>query len=319
MLNVEWSGNWLDASKRESPISPYSFFLTPVFFYVNLLWLMPYFFKRETWYQYIFISFLVFTTPELIRLFYVLLSNDLPLSFSNINRAFWVQDNVLLGAINPVWLGLIPSAGYFLVKSYIINSKRLSDLENQRLRLELSLLKSQINPHFFLNSLNTLDGLIDQDLVKAKIYVQLLGKIYRFILSKGNEDVVTAAEELTFCNDYISLINIRFGDTYIFKHSGNKNLLEKKWLPPAAIQTLLENAVKHNVGTIQNPLIIQIHIEEQCIIVENKKLPKQGSQISTGTGLANLQARYRLLFNEEVIITDENNFKVLLPLIHDLS
>ncbi|MCF6361285.1 MAG: histidine kinase [Cyclobacteriaceae bacterium] len=189
-------------------------------------------------------------------------------------------------------------------------------MKNEVLTSNFEMLKSQVNPHFMFNSLNTLTALIYQNQDLAAKYVGQLSNVYRSVLSSGKHEVVTIEEELKMLDSYIFLQSIRFEG----KFKVNVDLsdeIKKKHIPPMVLQMLIENCIKHNEITSENPLIIKVFTEKQSICVKNKIAKKQvlpGDNSSIG--LTNIKARFKMLSDEPVKILDNGNeFIVKLPLL----
>lgn len=192
-------------------------------------------------------------------------------------------------------------------------------VENEKLRADnitthYEALKSQMDPHFMFNSLNTLQSLIKVDAEKANDYVQELSQVLRSTLQ--NKEVVTLEQELQGVKAYCNLMQIRYGDNLRFDFDINSNYLTKKVLP-LSVQGLIENAIKHNVISGKQPLHVTIATNPDGLLkVSNPIQPKIMEEPSNGIGLANLADRYRLKWNREVEILDDGKvFEVTLPLI----
>jgi sensor histidine kinase YesM len=192
-----------------------------------------------------------------------------------------------------------------------------SALENERLKQqnlqnELTALKNQIDPHFLFNSLNSLNCLI-RDNEEATAFVSKLSFMYRYILQSGDRDLVTVKEELKFLESYAHLIKARYRNRFSIEISIDHADLDKQ-LPPLALQSMVENAVKHNEISETNPLIVKIFSKDDAICVENPIRPRTTLAEGTGSGLANLQKRYFLLAKRNMTISTENQrFSVELP------
>lgn len=200
---------------------------------------------------------------------------------------------------------------YQLIREEDISEKEL--LKQESLKNELEALKNQINPHFLFNSLNSLNSLI-RDNKPATTFVNKLSFMYRYILQSGSQDLVTIKEELKFLESYIYLIKTRYRDRFQIDINVDENVLNKK-LPALALQLLVENAVKHSEISETNPLLVKVYSEDDFVIVENLIKPRTTFVDSTGNGLVNLNKRYELLKNNNIIISDTNQvFKVKLPL-----
>lgn len=194
-----------------------------------------------------------------------------------------------------------------------------TQLENQEfkqahLRAQLLSLQQQISPHFLFNSLSTLKNVTNES--DTKKYVVQLSHVYRYLLSINEHQTTTLAEELKFINAYLYILNVRF-ENALNVTINIPNDFCNYLIPPLSLQLLIENAIKHNVASFEHPLHIEIYInEQQELVVNNPYQPKNIPVESTKLGLKNINDRYRLLFNREIIIDQtEANFTILLPLI----
>lgn len=187
--------------------------------------------------------------------------------------------------------------------------------ENKIVQAELELLKRQINPHFLFNNFSTLTSLIEEDPQLAVEYVQRLSIIYRHILKDEKLQIVPLRNELDFISSYLFLYKIRYQDSLIVMVDIPERLMEKG-IATATMQLLIENAIKHNSISKQNPLKIEIFSENNFIIVKNNINPIVKRTESTGIGLRNISYRYELLSKKAIIIThNENIFLVKVPLL----
>lgn len=211
----------------------------------------------------------------------------------------------------------------FTLLIYLISENQKRVTENQSLVIEnlknrYNALKSQINPHFLFNSLNTLTGLIGYDNERAQEYVSQLSKVFRYTMQ--NREVVRLSEEVRFAESYIYLMKIRYHDGLQVQMEIAERY-ENRYIIPSGLQVLIENAIKHNVVSTRNPLHISIETTPGGTIrVKNNLCKKTGESVSNGLGLANLNEQYRLMFDEEIVIlADEEMFLVELPLIEDME
>lgn len=203
-----------------------------------------------------------------------------------------------------------------------LNSERESDIvkmertEKSKIQAELDVLKSQIDPHFIFNSLNTLSYLISQDPESAKRFNDTLAKVYRYILIKKEKDLVQLKEEIEFAMNFFYLLKIRYQQGLVMKIEINNIISENYLLPPLSIQILIENAIKHNHFTEKNPLRIEVKVIEEHVTVTNNRHVKQFEIQSSQIGLKNLSERYKLITNSVISITDNKDyFRVTLPIL----
>ena len=192
-------------------------------------------------------------------------------------------------------------------------------LENEALQAEnmksrFMALKNQVDPHFLFNSLNTLNSLIKTDADKAQEYVQQLSFVFRYTLQ--NKEVITLEEELKFTQAYCHLMKIRYGENLQFTHHINEGY-HAYYVIPLSLQTLVENAIKHNVVSNRLPLPITFFTStNETITVSNPIQPKKELETGESIGLSNLSERYRLMWNKEITVRNSDGlFEVEIPLI----
>lgn len=227
---------------------------------------------------------------------------------------------ILANLIKCLIVDIIVLLSTFLLFSMEQRQKAL--LENEKLiveniRIRYEALKNQVDPHFLFNTLNTLDGLIGLDNIKAHDYLQNLSQVFRYAIS--NKEILSVDEELNFTESYADLMRIRYGDNLRIEYHIDEKY--RSWfIMPISLQLLVENAIKHNVISNRHPLIITIETtSDNTIRVLNTIQLKQDDEQGTGIGLANLSERYSLLFQKEITINKTDVFCVELPLIKDLE
>jgi sensor histidine kinase YesM len=205
--------------------------------------------------------------------------------------------------------------GILFTKKFYEGQLIVTKTKQQQKENELKLLRSQIDPHFLFNNLNTLDSLIDSDSEKAKEYINRLSLIYRYLIQTKDSEVMELSKEIQFAENYMFLIKTRFGDDYDFQID-KKVAIKDKFIPTGAIQSLLENVVKHNKPKSKEVIKTSISIEGDWLIVTNTKSTIASKNESFGTGLENLRTRYQLLSDKEIIIEDSKiTFQVIIPII----
>lgn len=205
----------------------------------------------------------------------------------------------------------------FTALLYMWNMNQESLMENQKLSLEnlqnrYDALKNQVDPHFLFNSLNTLNGLIGFDDEKAQEYLTELSSVFRYTMQ--NKPLIQLCDELKFAESYMYLMKIRYNDGLQIDYKADEKYMEY-YILPFGLQMLIENAIKHNVISMKYPLHITIETtDNDTIRVKNSLRPKSDNS-SSGIGLANLDERYKLVFNKGIeIMQDENSFMVEIPL-----
>ena len=199
-----------------------------------------------------------------------------------------------------------------VVTLYYWRSREKAERERDKFRLQA--LENQLSPHFVFNNFSILADLIEVDPNRASAYLMNLSKVYRYTLSHLDHDMVTLQEELEFLNRYLALLKQRFGEGIQVRIAPEVDQLQGK-LPPAALQMLIENAIKHNEHTQARPLIINVTTDGQRISVSNRKQSITTGE-STHMGQHNIAERYRLLTSQKVIINStQDEYCVTIPLI----
>jgi len=226
---------------------------------------------------------------------------------------------ILLAIVNCIFI--FGNLIIFIFMNYIIliHNKAKLELENTQLKMKnmeatYLQLKNQIQPHFLFNALNTLKSLIKKQPTTAEEYLKHLSDLLRRTISQNQESTVSLSDEIQLCTDYIELQKTRFGDSLKFSSNIPENM--EGFLPGFAIQQLLENAIKHNAFTTEDPLYIDITNNNGTITVCNNKHKKSFSEESTGIGLMNLSERYKIISGDDIIIKDsEDSFSVTIKIL----
>ncbi len=189
------------------------------------------------------------------------------------------------------------------------------ELQRHFVQSQLEGLRNQVNPHFLFNSLNTLIYLIPEDASRAVSFVQKLSKVYRYVLESRAAAVIPLRDEIEYLNAYIYLLRERFGENLqvnIAELNGQSN----STIVPLTLQILFENAIKHNVISAEKPLKIEVFPENGHLTVRNNLQLKNQVMDSTGVGLENIRARYRMLTQQEIgVAITADYFTVSLPVI----
>lgn len=205
---------------------------------------------------------------------------------------------------------------YHIWRDNLVETEKIKKTFTQSQMLAL---KSQVNPHFLFNSLNTLSSLIAEDEKEAENFLNEMSKVYRYMLRGDDEPLVPLQSELRFIDSYLHLLTKRYGQSLQVKKNIDAED-HQKLVPPLSLQVLIENAFSQNSMSKTEPL--QIHICSQGgteLLVRNNRNPKTVSHvIDFETGLDNLVTKYRLLTASRVVIRDEGQQRsVLLPLIQN--
>lgn len=242
-----------------------------------------------------------------------------------INRYFlWIS---LLAFI--VFMGLLLVSRYQLKKEFLENLKVVEEKEqlinaNEKYQkenalLQLNQLKKKMNPHFLFNSLNSLHILIESKPELSQEFLLKLSDVYRYLLENKEGDLILVKKELRFLNQYFFLQKIRFGASIqvLINNTVDEAKVYTKKIPFLALETVVENAIKHNEFTKQNPLQIELLFYENYIEVINTYTPRKTPKAASHKlGLIYLKNTYNF-YNIEGFQTEitGNKFKCRLPLL----
>ncbi|MBQ8100358.1 MAG: histidine kinase [Paludibacteraceae bacterium] len=188
---------------------------------------------------------------------------------------------------------------------YFRQSQRiLHEEQQQRTQAEYQykLLRQQLNPHFLFNCLNILDYLIQNDeKQRAGDYLHKLAGVYRYVLSAEGKDVVELREEYDFAEQYTDLLKERFPEGLLVQDEIEEAELGRHIIP-LTLQVLLENAIKHNIVSADQPLHVEIGTRNGQLYVSNNLQPRISSAASTGVGLRNIESLYKSLTGRGITI-----------------
>lgn len=236
------------------------------------------------------------------------------ISTSNfLNQLFRVE---LSSALKQFIVWILLASAFFFYTIWRKSIEREQQLREENLKYKYRNLKSQVNPHFLFNSLNTLSEIVYDDAKKADSYIQRLSGIYRYILDNEETDLIPLSEELDFVKQYFSLQKER--DNSKISLEINVQNTNRYKIIPVSLQLLVENALKHNVVSLEKPMKIRIYNIDEYVIVSNTLQRKSIIENSTQTGLSNLRNRVKLIIGKEIIVEEKNNrFNVKMPVIRE--
>lgn len=206
------------------------------------------------------------------------------------------------------------------VSTQFFRNWRASLLEVERYKTEtvkaqLQSLKSQVNPHFLFNNLSVLTSLVYKDQDKAADFINQLSKVYRYLLDSQDKELVKLETELEFIRSYVFLLQIRFDKNLIFDWQVPDRALTL-YLPPLALQYLVENVIKHNEVSDEHHLKIELSAEGEKLIIKNNLQRRSHIEGTSGTGLRNIRQRYLYFTEKEVeVLETHEHFIVKLPLL----
>lgn len=189
-------------------------------------------------------------------------------------------------------------------------------LEKEKVRAELLQLKGIVNPHFLFNNLNSLSSLISENPDQAQKFLDELTQVFRYLLRNNQTELTTLAEELKFIQTYYHLLRTRYGQAINMEIKTDESYNDLR-IPPLTLQLLVENAVKHNSLQKDNPLYIElIPASGKRLMIRNTISLKEGRVESTGIGLQTINARYRMLNRQGVVIEkNDKSFTAIISLI----
>lgn len=224
-----------------------------------------------------------------------------------------IKNGLIVAVINLIVAAILEAVIWFKRNQ---QSKVIAEqLEKENAEIRFETLKGQLNPHFLFNSLNVLSSLIGKDAEKAREFVDEFSMVYRYTLDVIDKQVVELSEEVEFVKAFLYLQKIRFGEAMSYEINIYAEKLSR-FVPPLALQTLLENCFKHNRSAEGSPLRIKIYDEENFIFVVNNLQMKNNRADSKGIGLNNLKKRYALLSKvEPEFSVTENEYIAKIPLI----
>ncbi|MFD3409123.1 histidine kinase [Aquirufa sp. HETE-83D] len=212
---------------------------------------------------------------------------------------------------------------YRLISDRMKEDEQVKEQENERLKSELSFLRSQISPHFMFNVLNSVVSLSRRKPEMVEQVVVKLSELMRYMIYETNDSIVPISKELVYLESYIDLQKIRFGDDIHidFKHELGPI---SSHIEPMLLIPFVENAFKHGVGFIENPTI-EIELKDSATELYFKVANKKGASIneikdeSSGIGLANVKRRLELLYptNHRLEVLDSgSDFTISLTIQH---
>ncbi len=201
----------------------------------------------------------------------------------------------------------------FFYKQWKHHFSKSVRLEKDNIQAKYETLKTQINPHFLFNSLNSLTNLVEDNETAVK-YIGDLSDFFRYMLSSRDKELVLVREEINLLKKYIHLQESRFKNNLDIEVDVPESYYHYA-IPPLVLQMLVENSIKHNIISRDKPLKVSVRTEGERLVVENNLQKKSGIS-STGQGLRNITDRYKLFTVCDVEIAETAAvFKVVIPLL----
>ena len=257
------------------------------------------------------LSFFIFTFMGVVIdyvILHVLLSNKL--EYDIIRRII----NTLSVAFLLVDVFALTSAFLYFRQSQKITLE-LEQIEKEKATLQSQILQKNLEPHFLFNNLSVLSGLARKKPEQIEDFIDDFSNVYRYYLNHGKKQLVELKDELSFLNNYMNLMEKRFRSAY---QIDNKIKKTDGFIVPCSLQLCVENAIKHNKGSEENPLLISLSRKDDILVIKNK-LNKVDFTLGTGTGNNYLKRQYQINYNKDVIFTETNNeFIVEIPIISEI-
>lgn len=298
--------------------------------YFNLYWLVPWLLAKKKYAYYVLSLFLAILTLSLIKivLTYILVTTNIwPESAKEETELFGISYiiTVFIGELYIVGL----TAAIKLTIDYVRERDAQREMEKNSLETELAYLKSQIQPHFFFNTLNSLYALTLEKSELAPNTILKLSNLMSFVIYRSKSDEVTLMETVTHMKNFIELEHIRFGSKLHvdFEISGK---LDHGKIPPLILSPFVENSIKHGGespnGSFDISIKLDIKEDHLIFVVENWTKDYQDSNElkrlngSEGIGLQNTIRRLKLLYNDNYTLNiDEENQKYKISLVLPLN
>lgn len=230
------------------------------------------------------------------------------------------KESVVFLANYPSWLSLLVIAYYsfliilgflWLANQVVQQIKAMMMLRNERTQAELVHLKSQVNPHFFFNVLNSLYGLVGQDAAKAQQLILKLSDLMRYSIYDGQKEIVPVSEEVGYLQNYIELNQMRYHKKIDLQF--HIEIEEDYQVMPLMFIILVENAFKHGVENLREHAFVHINMiakaDKISFSVANNFDPTE--QItSSGIGLKNLKRRLELAYPDQHLLASSKQDNV---------
>ena len=204
---------------------------------------------------------------------------------------------------------------FWYMKNRESRIKKMQTLQQEKTEFQFQVLRNQVNPHFLFNSFNTLISTIEDDPAMAIGYVEQLSEFFRNIVNYRDKDIISLGEEIDIARTYFFLQQKRYGDNLIMNIDIPEETKNHTFIPPLTLQLLIENAIKHNAISKETPLLIELYINnDKLLVIKNNINLKMTKDAGAGMGLQNIVNRYNLLSYEPVtIVNDGKCFIVSLP------
>ncbi|HZY80713.1 MAG TPA: histidine kinase [Cyclobacteriaceae bacterium] len=204
---------------------------------------------------------------------------------------------------------------FYSYRYYAITQVEGIRSERWQLELQFESLKNQISPHYLFNCLNTISSLLYKDSQMAEEFIRRMADTFKYVLSNQKQQLVPVRQEIEFVKAYYYLLQVRYEHHLKLEINLPKSILDTP-IPPLTLQILVENAVKHNQISKEQPLLVYISAKDNThIIVTSTKTTSIKPSHSFKIGLENIRNRYEFFSTDKIIIKDEEKFTVQLPVL----
>ena len=191
------------------------------------------------------------------------------------------------------------NTGIKLIYQSMRDEQQMEELKRQNLEAEMDYLKYQINPHFFMNTLNNIHALIDIDTEYAKNAVIELSKMMRYVLYDSGREIISLNKDMQFIENYIGLMRIRYTDAVDIRVEYPHDLPQQVSIPPLLLIVFVENAFKHGVS-YSNPSFIHMRVDyadgKVTGTISNSLHASKEGKANAGIGLENVRKRLALIY-----------------------
>ena len=212
--------------------------------------------------------------------------------------------NILLGFF---MTGL--NMGIKLLYRSLRDEQQMEELKRQNLQAEMDYLRYQINPHFFMNTLNNIHALIDIDTEYAKSAVIELSKMMRYVLYESGSETISLKKDIQFIENYIELMRIRYDSSIDICLDYPATIPNKVAIPPLLLIVFVENAFKHGVSYNHASFIhIRIGYRDDAVtaVISNSRHEKSRPG-TTGIGLENVKKRLALIYQDNYTLSIDDS------------
>jgi len=205
--------------------------------------------------------------------------------------------------------------GVYRFETYKATVTETEQLKKEYMQSQLLGLKSQMNPHFLFNGLNTLSCLIQDDAEKAEDFLDHMSKVYRYLLRNNEEQLVDLQTEIGFIRSYYFLLKARYADGLLLNVDVSP-LHYKNQVPPLTLQMIFENILTLQTVSKNRPLLIEIETVDDQLVIRNTVQPKLNCTDCFDQGIENINNKFRLLCQKEIEIEETASERTIrLPLL----